>query len=171
MSREVRIVPPDWQHPKDGKGRFVPLLSGSFEHDDAEYTAERAAWEFGFRRGYGEDQWVPREPSDGNLCNVYYGRRPDEDDYMPEFPEDTATHYMMYETCSEGTPISPAFDTPEALARWLADTGASAFADLTASYEGWLIVCRGEPGIGLVSMGGKMMSGVEAQKLAREGKP
>jgi hypothetical protein len=163
MSREVRMVPPDWQHPKDSKGRFVPLVDGSFEQDDAEYGAERAAWEFGFRRGYGDEPWVPREPSDGNLANVYYGRRPDPDDYMPEFPEGTATHYMIYETCSEGTPISPAFATPEELAHWLADTGASAFGGMTAPYEGWLAIARcGYAPSAVYTPATGLVSGVEA---------
>lgn len=42
-----------------------------------------------------------------------------------------------------GTPISPAFETPEELARWLVDNNASAFAGETASYEGWLRICKG----------------------------
>lgn len=50
---------------------------------------------------------------------------------------------MMYENTSEGTPISPAFETPEELAHWLADNGASAFGSETASYESWLRICRG----------------------------
>ena len=42
-------------------------------------------------------------------------------------PIEERTHYQMYETCTEGTPISPVMETPENLARWLADNGASAF--------------------------------------------
>jgi hypothetical protein len=67
---------------------------------------------------------------------------------------------MMYETTSEGTPISPAFRTPEALARWLADTGASAFGNETATYEEWLAACRrGWSPSGMVS-DGRVVSGV-----------
>lgn len=46
--------------------------------------------------------------------------------------------WQMWETTSDGSPISPVFETPESLARWLADTGASVFGDLTATYEEWL---------------------------------
>lgn len=42
---------------------------------------------------------------------------------------------MIYETCSEGSPISPAFETPEELARWLTD---NSFGSMTATYEQWL---------------------------------
>lgn len=54
-----------------------------------------------------------------------------------------ADGYRMYET-TDGTPVSPAFATPEALARWLAETGASAFGALAAGLETWLPVARGE---------------------------
>ena len=62
---------------------------------------------------------------------------------MPDWPESERTHLQMYESTSEGTPISPVMETPEQLARWLADTGASAFAGMTATYEQWLAVARG----------------------------
>ena len=89
----------------------------------------------------------------------YEGQRPHKDDYMPDWPENQRTHYMMYEATSEGTPISPAFATPEELAQWLTDTGASAFGSSTATYDQWLLVAQGNsapsavyiPGTGLVS--------------------
>jgi hypothetical protein len=46
--------------------------------------------------------------------------------------------WQMWETVSEGSPISPVFDTAEKLARWLADTGASSFGPMKATYEQWL---------------------------------
>lgn len=69
---------------------------------------------------------------------------------------------MMYETTSEGTPLSPAFETPEELARWCADHGASAFGRQTASYGAWLQVARGAwaPSV-IVTPGGGIESGVE----------
>ena len=91
----------------------------------------------------------------------YFGEAPNKNDYMPDWPDEQRTHYMMYENTSEGTPISPAFATPEELARWLVDNKASAFADQTASYEAWLNIARGEwaPSAAIVS--GTLMSGVE----------
>ena len=80
---------------------------------------------------------------------------------MPLWPEREATHFMMYENTSEGTPISPAFATPEELARWLANTKASAFADQGASYKAWLRVCQGGYAPSAVAINGAMTSGVE----------
>ena len=66
---------------------------------------------------------------------------PDPSDYMPEFSDDEARGWCMYETVSEGTPISPVLESPEALARWLADNNASAFGYQTATYDQWLVTC------------------------------
>lgn len=46
--------------------------------------------------------------------------------------------WQMWENTSEGSPISPVFRSPEALANWLSVTGASAFGREGASYEAWL---------------------------------
>lgn len=63
---------------------------------------------------------------------------------MPAFAPGTATHYQMYETATEGTPISPVFDTPEALAAWLTDKRISLFADLKGTYAQWLEIIHGQ---------------------------
>jgi hypothetical protein len=52
--------------------------------------------------------------------------------------------WQMWENTSEGSPISPVFDTPEKLAQWLADHRASSFGSDTATYEQWLgMILRG----------------------------
>lgn len=71
--------------------------------------------------------------------------------------------YQMWETTSEGSPISPVFKTPEELAQWLASTGASSFGRDTATYETWLAFIRGPgwaPSMIVSSRGAR--SGVEA---------
>jgi hypothetical protein len=138
------MVPRDWQHPKDeSTGRYKPLYGRGYE---------KAA-----------KDWLEAVAKDGlqeTLDNE--GRAPDRTEYMPEWPESEKTHLMMYENTSEGTPISPAFATPEELARWLADNGASSFGGMTASYEAWLSVAKGGYAPSLVISGGIMQSGVEA---------
>lgn len=71
------------------------------------------------------------------------GRKPRFEEYMPDFTGRDDLGYCMYETTSEGSPISPVFATPEEVARWLADNDASAFGSDTATYEQWLSVCLG----------------------------
>lgn len=147
MGREVRMVPPDWQHPKNDRGKYAPLYcSDGFTEADADWNEGYAKWQEGLCEGYedGEKVWEPIAPEHrGMRYTDYSGSRPSPDDYMPDWPEEQRTHLMMYEDTSEGTPISPAFATPEELARWLADNKASAMGDETATYEQWLRVARG----------------------------
>jgi hypothetical protein len=154
MGREVRRVPADWQHPKNERSHYRALFDGAEYAERArEWDEESAKW------ARGEFPDYASEESRKLTYEEWNGARPDAADYMPCWPAEYATHYMMYETTSEGTPISPAFATPEELARWLADNNASAFGDSTASYESWLRVARGgyapsavySPATGLIS--------------------
>lgn len=165
MGREVRRVPADWQHPKHEvpdyrTGHMVeqykPLLGGSWAQAAREWDAEREKWE------RGEFPEYASEESRQMPYDQWNGRRPYSGDYMPDWPAEQRTHFMMYEDTSEGTPISPAFATPEELAHWLADNGASAFGSDTATYEQWLRVARGGWAPSLVVADGVVANGVAA---------
>ena len=115
--REVRRVPANWKHPKDQNGYYIPM----YEH----FPCNKEEIAEGLR--------------DGRLKNnpPNYGRN-----VMPQWPKSERTHYQMYESVTEGTPISPVMKTPEILARWLADNNASAFGDIGATYEQWLAIIK-----------------------------
>lgn len=159
MGREVRMVPAGWQHPSKimyGSLRYIALYEGCDLADlQADWDAEAAKWAAGEFPSYaGED--------DKKLSySEWAGERPDPADYMPIWTDAERTHYMMYEDTSEGTPISPAFSTPEELARWLVDNEASSFGSSTASYEAWLAVCNGGWAPSLVVDSNGIRSGVE----------
>ena len=145
MGREVRKVPADWRHPKDeGTGKFVPLMDGK------DYARRRANWLDSLAKN-GLQDTIENE-----------GNPPDLNEYMPLWLDDVRTHYMMYEDTSEGTPISPAFATPEELARWLVDNNASALGRSTGSYEGWLRVANGGFAPSMVMSSAGLQSGVDA---------
>ena len=178
MGREVRMVPADWQHPRypedhyepRWRGRYIPLYESGFAERDREWSEGWAKWQEGLVRSYGDEgPWRPRTPEDGALFSHWDGARPSPDDYMPDWPAEQRTHLMMYEDTSEGTPKSPAFATPEELARWLADTGASAFGDMTATYEEWLPICKGGWAPSMVVSSAGVQSGISA--LAQQGAP
>lgn len=160
MGREVRRVTASWQHPKNAAGWYVPLHDGcTYWNDLKSWDEESALWAQGLRRDYGDDsKTVPH--GEGVPFSEWNGERPDKADYMPVWTDAEADHLMMYESVSEGTPVSPAFKTPEELAHWLADNGASAFAGETASYEQWLRVCQGASAPSAAIVGGSMVSGV-----------
>lgn len=50
--------------------------------------------------------------------------------------------WQMWETTTEGSPISPVMESPEALADWLVEHNASASGDSTATREQWLAMIR-----------------------------
>lgn len=166
MSREVRRVAANWQHPKHAvpnysTGRLVdrykPLYPGeNYQPRVDEWDEECAKWKAGWRPDHcdGADQAMCYEQ--------WAGQRPHRDDYMPNWPDDQRTHLMMYEDTTEGTPISPAFESPEELARWLSDNGVSAFGSSTASYEGWLRVAKGGWAPSMVVTSAGIVSGVDA---------
>lgn len=125
MGREIRKVPPNWQHPTrmrfgwgmdDGwhtKLSYCALLNQTHADALAEWEADKAGWEAGERPLYCE----PDTTFEG-----YYGARPDPKHYVP-FTADEATWFQLWETVSEGTPVSPPFATREELAAYLAEWG------------------------------------------------
>lgn len=162
MGREVRMVPADWEHPKDSTGHHVPLHGRDCEAAQREWDKGLALWCRGLRDNYGGGQEAHGERADIYGWVQWTGGRPATEDYMPAWPREMRTHLMMYEDTSEGTPISPAFATPEELARWLADNGASSFGDMTATYEQWLSVAHGGWAPSMVMDSKGLRSGVEA---------
>lgn len=213
MSREVRRVPMDWQHPMEWCERWdrdrgcvrqmlvpKPLFR---DFADAYLDWEKACRELEARTGWDWDFSVeyhltgfqgsadpepvihPYYLSDDEsgtpivvrdedhlfemLLATQRAAEPDPAEYMPDFSEHDpdSLGWCMYETTSEGTPISPVMESPEALARWLADSGASTFGDSTASYERWLSMIQAGSSIGsAVFIPGKgLISGVEAVSM------
>ena len=163
MGREVRRVPTDWQHPKNEFGEYVALFDGKdYERSVRKWDEEAAKWSEGLRSDC-KGGWQPIGDVDSESYAEWSSERPVAADYMPRWTDAERTHLMMYEDTSEGTPISPAFATPEELARWLADSEASAFGREGASYEGWLRVARGgyAPSMVFTQQTG-MVSGVDA---------
>jgi hypothetical protein len=161
MGREVRKVPADWQHPKDERG-YIPLHGRDCGKEQQDWDAGLALWIRGLR-----DDWKGGTVAHGERADAYgwkewSGRRPCITNYMPDWPAEQRTHLMMYESVSEGTPVSPAFATPEELARWLADHGDGSGMHRAAGYEQWLAVARGGYAPSMVMDSKGLRSGVDA---------
>lgn len=113
MGREIRRVLPTWEHPKAetnwGDDEYHPQNDSSYEDAVKEYEDSRITFD---------------EKTEGCTFVEYYGEEPDINYYMykgPKPSEEELTHYQYYENVSEGTPLSPAFRTPEELAKWLTE--------------------------------------------------
>ena len=169
MGREVRRVPANWHHPirhKPGSYNpdgYIPLNGGSFAARLAKWEEEAAKWNEGFVKSYRDGApWEPKRADQDYSYSEYAGDRPRAEEYMPDWAEAERTHWQMYEDTTEGTPISPVCTTPEELAHWLADNGASSFGDSTATYDQWLAMIRQGWAPSMVMEGGKgLRSGVE----------
>jgi len=139
MGREVRKVPANWCHPVEAE-----VLT----------------------HGRHEGQWMPTRWRPLLDCErlkyLEPGEAYDPNDYMPCWLPEDCTHLQMYETCSEGTPISPVMETPEELARWLFNNKASAWGSEKATYEEWLATIKAGWAPSGVVQGGRCMSGVAA---------
>jgi hypothetical protein len=163
MSREVRRVSENWDHPKR-KGKYIPLYGDNFAQRLEDWELGNDNWENGFRENYGDgEKWVAKKGDEiENTFKEWNGPKPLKEDYMPDWSDAEKTHIQMYETTSEGTPISPVMDTPENLARWLVDNKASAFASETATYEQWLNTINRGFAFSMAIQCGVIQSGVKA---------
>ena len=113
MGREIRRVPKGWVHPVRGSadartGR--PNYQPMFDND---YTTAVKEWD-----------WEEGAPPAANY-------------YRPAWAPEEMTCYQVYETVSEGTPVSPVFETLEDLVQWLIAQGYSEKAARAFADDGW----------------------------------
>jgi len=159
MGREIRLVPKNWEHPKNDRGH-IPLYGYSYSVQVKEWDAGKEQWDRGFYKSYNGWNEI-NEGVKSSSFEEWTGERPLKEDYMPDWSKDEMTHYQMYETVTEGTPISPVMGTLESLAHWLTDNKANAGAGGTASYESWLEICTGGWSPTFTMRGGVLQNGVE----------
>lgn len=162
MGREIRRVPIDWRHPTYADlGLTYPYAGRADEvvHPlyDRDYATACAAWKAGLtrweagedpdREAYRRDDGSPYEWWD------WHGNPPDPEYHRARVwaPEE-ATAYQVYETVTEGTPVSPVFATLDELRAWLvrAQGMSEAGADQFIAWGSVPSMLVG-PGIGLRS--------------------
>jgi hypothetical protein len=114
MGREIRRVPADWDHPKNDDGSFHPLYDEYYGKKCEEWYAECIKAGGKHVTDEGEVYWF--HDWDGNPPNKEYYRDRD-------WTAEEATHIQMYETVSEGTPVSPVFATKQELVGYLCEHG------------------------------------------------
>lgn len=140
--RELRRVPQGWQHPKEA-GKHIPLR-GNYSEAAREWEKGRRAWEKG-QCISASGGWKDIPPQFQHLSyEEWAGEAPNPDEFMPDWDWDEAPFLQVYETTTEGTPISPVMETVEQLAIWLAEHHASFFGESTLSAEHWLKVLKEE---------------------------
>lgn len=136
MGREIRRVPADWEHPKyteetansrSSVRSYRPLYDNDFQSAADDWLVELDQWRAGEH---------PSQPC--GYCNYFweYSSPPDEEMHRErKWTEAEATHFQMYETVSEGTPVTPSFATKEGLVEYLVEHGD--YWDQSRGTGGW----------------------------------
>ena len=120
MGREIRRVPEGWEHPKDEDGRYRALYDEDYESVIEDWIENHNLWLEGDHPDQLDDSSATSNYKyfaewDGNPPNVEY--------YRPKWKSEEMTHYQVYETVTEGTPVTPAFATKEELVDYLVEYG------------------------------------------------
>lgn len=175
MGRELRRVIPNWEHPeKDGyEDRLQPMFDNSYIKEMDEWIKNHNLWQTGKH----PDQ-IGENGSESKYFAEWDGGPPDIEYYRPNWKESEMTWYQVYETVSEGTPVSPPFETQQELIDYLMENGdfwdqkrrkdprniggfrmkcdpwSKAAAERFVMGSGWAP--------SMIVTGGKIMSGVEA---------
>lgn len=118
MAHVIRRVPKGWQHPKDEKGEYIPLFEGLlFLTHVANWVEQSEKWKYGLCKIDSYYEPIP-EDYQGMSFVEWAGEKPNAEDYTPSWTFEEAQSYVMYEDITEGTPISPVFDTLEGFKSW-----------------------------------------------------
>jgi hypothetical protein len=132
MGRELRMVPPNWKHPtygdceRDKEGPYHSRIHSTRQYEKSDYISlyddnyERAAneWVAAFI------DWHVNGNAKSEWSKYYweYDTPPDEA-YYRLYKDEEATWYQIYETVSEGSPVTPPFATKEELIEYMTTKG------------------------------------------------
>lgn len=94
---------------------------------------------------------------------AYQGQRAEAEAWEPT-PPPQGDGWQLWETVSEGSPVSPVFATDEELARWISGPETAGTSRHVAGFEGALAFVRAGSSVGsfLITGGGQLVSGMEA---------
>jgi len=127
-SYKLRKVPANWNHPKDNEGNYIPLFDGSYSEYLKEFEESEKMWGEGFMKDFDiidkemVFKWIPKIDDCRNYSyEEWHGDKRTPENYRPDWPECTMTHFQLYDNVTDGTPVSPVFRKTEDLARWLAN--------------------------------------------------
>ncbi len=179
MGVELRRVPSGWEHPTESdyslrggiRLAYQPPAGEKFRslndddwagamrdwwHDRIVSWAMRALWYWPSIFGWCDPPVMVRHPPDES------DKPPDYWMYRPRWKKRDQTHYQLYQTVSEGSPISPVFATLEELATWAAAQEREVWVGVRGlSYDEWMrfLDCGYAPSMVVSSAG--IQSGVE----------
>ena len=117
MGRAIRKVPKGWKHPKNERGEYQPLYDEDYETAIADWIENHLMWlaeKHPDQEKYGKEYKYYAEWN-GNAPEIEY--------YRPKWKREERICFQVYETVSEGTPITPVFESKEELLDYLVEHG------------------------------------------------
>lgn len=182
MGREIRRVPVGWEHPRstpenkpfymDGRWlqikpeylqKYQPLHDKTLADAIKEYDELKAEWEAATPEQRKEKFYDDGDATTFEEVDYTSDPRQYADYYRPEWPADAVMGYCMYETTSEGTPISPVFATKEELGDWLVTQGYS-----EGAIESFLRTEYAPTGAFMGGSGGRFVRDLEVLNLPKD---
>lgn len=165
MSREIRRVPPDWEHPvvtaehvrnceanhhESYIGHPMPMFDRTWRDAAEEWVRFARDWIEGNRPGFVDEHpefyppptypWEYEAPP----SRCYYRER--------EWTDEEASAFQVYESVSEGTPVSPVLQTEDEVVAWvMTEWGRSEEAARAFVASGWAPSLVIKPGVGMAS--------------------
>ena len=136
MGRELRKVPANWEHPKKDNGSYQPMHNEFYGDVLHEWIKENEEWENG---SHPDLIAHPEYKEEYPFWAMYNGDCPNYKYYQTKkYKPEELTHIQLYETTTEGSPLSPIFkaDELEKLCEWAAEN-ATTFASFKATKEQW----------------------------------
>lgn len=121
------MVAPNWEHPQKEKYNFwydrnemvyQPMLDESFSNAIDEWIADYTLW----KQGNHPDQ-LNGNAKEYDDYTEWAGNPPQSEYYRPNWTQEEMTWVQVYETVSEGTPVTPPFATKEELVEYLVENG------------------------------------------------
>jgi hypothetical protein len=110
----------------------MPLFDSDYDSAAEDWIRNFELWQKGKH---------PEQDKSYNQDTKYYWEydSPPDPEYhrTRKWTPEEATAYQVYSTVSEGTPVSPVFETTEALQQWLVEQGHSEHAAARFIETGW----------------------------------
>jgi len=118
MGREIRLVPPNWEHPKNDSGDYIPMHESNYLEALNKWFENHRKWE----TGENKDRETAMTDYNARFYAEWFGDPPGVSEHV-KYTSDEGTWFQLYETVTEGTPITPPFETKEELIEYLVGTG------------------------------------------------
>ncbi len=161
MGREIRRVPLGWEHPKNGDGNYQPMYDEDFDTVLNKWLEGYQLWKKGKHEGQ------IKYPDKISTYWDWVGSPPNPEYYRPKWKEKEMVCFQIYETVSEGTPVTPSFETKEKMVEYLIDHGTFWSDGGYTREQAESFVQSGWVASGLIK-GGKYYSGIEMADVLKD---